>query len=54
MILRIEITGTKEIELSEEEYEEFCEGETAFVENEYANLDLSEVNFEDYSYEIYE
>lgn len=54
MILKIEITGTKEIELSEEEYEEFCEDETAFVENEYANLDLSEVNFEDYSYEIYE
>ena len=54
MILRIEITGTKEIELSEEEYEEFCEDEMTFVENEYTNLDLSEVNFEDFSYEIYE
>lgn len=34
MILRIKITGMKEIELNEEEYEEFCEDETAFVEND--------------------
>lgn len=27
MILRIEIIGVKEIELSEEEFEEFCEDE---------------------------
>lgn len=54
MILRIEIIGTKEIELSEEEYEEFCEDEKTFVEDEFANLELSEVNFEEYSYEIFE
>jgi hypothetical protein len=54
MILRIEIIGVKEIELSKEEFEEFCEDEKTFVQNEFANLELSEVNFEEYSYEIFE
>lgn len=54
MILRIEIIGVKEIELSEEEYEKFCEDEKTFVQDEFTNLELNEVNFEEYSYEIYE